>query len=75
MVISGDVRLVTGLVVFSAVIALCLWLLRRLFPQVPDVPPKLGNAVTKEGKRYDASGLDSTRSPQKSEASSNERIR
>lgn len=75
MMISGDVRLITELVVFSAVIVLCLWLLSRLFPQVPDVPRTLGHAVTKEERQHDASGVESTRSPQNSEASPNERIR
>jgi len=36
MVLIGSLRLVVGLVFLGVVIALCLWLLIRLFPTTPN---------------------------------------
>lgn len=38
MVLTGGLRLIAGLGFLGAVIALCLWLLNRLFPGTPQNP-------------------------------------
>ena len=46
MVIIGGLRLVTGLVFLGGVIASCLWLLNRLFPDTSDTSYHLRNDTT-----------------------------
>jgi hypothetical protein len=46
MVIIGGLRLVSGLVFLGGVIASCLWLLNRLFPNTTDTSYHLRNDTT-----------------------------
>jgi hypothetical protein len=46
MVIIGGLRLVSGLVFLGTVIASCLWLLNRLFPNTSDTSYHLRNDPT-----------------------------
>jgi hypothetical protein len=46
MVIIGGLRLVSGLVFLGTVIASCLWLLNRLFPDTSDTSYHLRNDTT-----------------------------
>ena len=46
MVIIGGLRLVSGLVFLGGVIASCLWLLNRLFPNTSDTSDHLRNDTT-----------------------------
>jgi hypothetical protein len=69
MVIIGGLRLVSGLVFLGAVIASCLWLLNRLFPDTSDTSYHLRNDTTQatfpaehttpagEHKPHEASGV------------------
>jgi hypothetical protein len=69
MVIIGGLRLVTGLVFLGTVIASCLWLLNRLFPDTSDTSYHLRNdasqatfpaqhtTATGEHKPHETSGV------------------
>ena len=45
MVLIGSLRLIVGLVSLGVVIALCLWLLNKLFPGITNVPDDSQNNI------------------------------
>jgi hypothetical protein len=48
MVIIGSLRLITGLAFLGTVIASCLWLLNRLFPDTSDTSYRLRNDASQD---------------------------
>jgi uncharacterized membrane protein len=51
VVIAGDLRLIVGLTFLGVVIALCIWLLNRLFPQRTVFPSSSDGMAQHESPR------------------------